>query len=100
MDAEGSAEHRCAGRIARDLVSMGGIPRRRDRYENYKRMSEARHSAREHSHVGHADIYDLKRFAAAVDAARLVPIHTFLPERFTELFQNVAHTEDGIWQGV
>ena len=49
---------------------------------------------------GHADIDDLKRFAAAVNAAKLVPIHTFFPERFKELFRNVVLAGDGVWEEV
>lgn len=46
---------------------------------------------------GHADIQDLQRYANAVAPKRLVPIHTFFPERFSELFSNVNTIEDGEW---
>jgi ribonuclease J len=45
---------------------------------------------------GHASVGDLKRLAAAVGPKRLVPIHTFEPERFTELFNNVTLLDDGV----
>ena len=35
---------------------------------------------------GHADTPTLKRFAKALNARRIVPIHTELPERYRELF--------------
>ncbi|GLU28006.1 MBL fold metallo-hydrolase [Brucella sp. NBRC 12950] len=46
---------------------------------------------------GHADIQDLQRYANAVAPKRLVPIHTFFPERFSELFNNVEPASDGDW---
>lgn len=46
---------------------------------------------------GHADIHDLQRYAKAVNPGRLVPIHTFFPERFGGLFENVVTSEDGNW---
>ncbi len=38
---------------------------------------------------GHADIPTLQKFATAVGAKRLVPIHTFYPDEFNILFKNV-----------
>jgi len=49
---------------------------------------------------GHADILDLQRYANAVAPKRLVPIHTFFPERFSELFDNVVPSKDGEWMEV
>jgi ribonuclease J len=46
---------------------------------------------------GHASIADLQRLAAAVRPKELVPIHTFEPERFPELFENVILRQDGEW---
>lgn len=47
---------------------------------------------------GHASIPDLKRLAAAIAPRRLVPVHTFMPERFPELFgANVDIKQDGQW---
>lgn len=46
---------------------------------------------------GHADPHDLQRFAAAVNPDVLVPIHTFHPDRFGQLFSNVRTFEDGQW---
>jgi ribonuclease J len=46
---------------------------------------------------GHASVPDLKRFAAALAPKRLVPIHSFHGDRFTELFANVDRRQDGEW---
>lgn len=46
---------------------------------------------------GHASPDDLSRFAEAVGARRLVPIHTFAPEAFGDLFPRVEQKEDGVW---
>jgi ribonuclease J len=43
---------------------------------------------------GHASINHLKQFAEALKPSRLVPIHTFMPERYEEYFDNVElHTD-------
>ncbi|MCJ9691383.1 MBL fold metallo-hydrolase [Rhizobium sp. PRIMUS64] len=46
---------------------------------------------------GHADPHDLQRFAEAMQAKKLVPIHTFQPDQFEGLFGNVARVVDGEW---
>jgi ribonuclease J len=46
---------------------------------------------------GHADIVDLKRLAQAIAPAKLVPIHTFDCNRFSEFFSNVVRRKDGEW---
>ena len=46
---------------------------------------------------GHASPDDLQRYAAAVSAREVVPIHTLHAERFHELFDNVQMREDGAW---
>ncbi|RVD55386.1 MBL fold metallo-hydrolase [Mesorhizobium sp. M2D.F.Ca.ET.185.01.1.1] len=46
---------------------------------------------------GHADIHALQQYAAAVNPVRLVPIHTFFPSQFSELFANVELSPDGNW---
>jgi ribonuclease J len=46
---------------------------------------------------GHASIGDLQRLATAIGARRLVPIHSFGPEQFTDLFDNVTQEDDGAW---
>jgi ribonuclease J len=49
---------------------------------------------------GHATISDLQALAAAVGAGQVVPIHTTEPDRYAELFANVAIHEDGVWWSV
>jgi ribonuclease J len=46
---------------------------------------------------GHADIQDLQRYAEAVDPGRLIPIHTFFPDRYESFFANVVTSADGNW---
>jgi ribonuclease J len=46
---------------------------------------------------GHASPSDLKRFVTAVDPEVLVPIHSFQPERYGELFTRVEAHQDGEW---
>ena len=46
---------------------------------------------------GHAGPDDLQRFAAAVKAREVVPVHTLHAERFVELFDNVHVRDDGEW---
>ena len=53
----------------------------------------------DHAHTsGHASVPDLQRLAAALAPRRLVPIHTFHPERFPALFgPSVDLKQDGAW---
>lgn len=53
----------------------------------------------DHVHTsGHASIPDLKRFAVAIAAKGLVPIHTFEASRFPDLFgPTVSIKNDGEW---
>ena len=44
---------------------------------------------------GHASPVDLKRFADAMNPKKVVPIHTFHPEKYSELFPNVEYHADG-----
>jgi ribonuclease J len=46
---------------------------------------------------GHATLADLKRIAEAVDARRVVPIHTEHPELYDEHFLRVQRQPDGKW---
>jgi ribonuclease J len=49
---------------------------------------------------GHAPLKDLQRFARAIAARVLVPIHTTAGNRFTEFFEEVQMKRDGEWWGV
>lgn len=46
---------------------------------------------------GHASPADLQRFAAAIDAREVVPVHTRQATRYSELFANVRARADGEW---
>lgn len=46
---------------------------------------------------GHASPCDLKRFVEALAPSKVVPIHSFRPERYPELFANVEPHADGEW---
>ncbi len=46
---------------------------------------------------GHASTADLKRLALAIEAKKVIPIHSFMPERYSKLFSNVEMHEDGEW---
>jgi ribonuclease J len=46
---------------------------------------------------GHASPKDLKTFVTAVAPKRVVPIHTFKPELYPQLFDNVEPHADGEW---
>jgi ribonuclease J len=50
-----------------------------------------------HHASGHAYLADLKRLATAIAPGRLVPIHSFAPDRFGEFFDNVEVRRDGDW---
>ena len=49
---------------------------------------------------GHASPADLHRFVAAMNPDALVPVHTFQPERYAELFPRVEMHGDGEWWDV
>jgi ribonuclease J len=46
---------------------------------------------------GHASPVDLKRFGRALAPKALVPIHSFAPEKYPKLFDNVTVHYDGEW---
>jgi ribonuclease J len=46
---------------------------------------------------GHASIFDLKRFAEALQPDKLIPIHTFDGDSFSKYFSNVTRRSDGEW---
>ena len=51
-----------------------------------------------HVHTsGHASVVDLKRFASAINAKKLVPIHSFNPQDYSGLFDHVEERQDGEW---
>jgi ribonuclease J len=44
---------------------------------------------------GHASPADLQKFTKALNPKKVVPIHSFEPERYRELFENVEIHKDG-----
>jgi ribonuclease J len=46
---------------------------------------------------GHASPGDLKKLVAAINPRKVVPIHSFMPERYPALFPNVEAHADGEW---
>lgn len=46
---------------------------------------------------GHAGVKDLQRFAEAVDARQVVPVHTLAHDRYAEHFANTRLHPDGEW---
>lgn len=49
---------------------------------------------------GHASPVDLKRFVEALAPSKVVPIHSFRPDRYPELFARVEARADGEWWDV
>jgi len=58
-----------------------------------------RHAIQKHSiHTsGHAGPADLKKLVAAINPHKVVPIHSFFPDKYPELFPNVEAHNDGEW---
>jgi len=44
---------------------------------------------------GHADVDVLKQFAKALNPGKIVPIHTFVPEKYSQIYNNVELHDDG-----
>jgi len=67
-------------------------------YDKLKDWLE-RHSIPKHNiHTsGHAAPADLKAFVTALSPGKVVPIHSFMPKRYPELFSNVEAHSDGEW---
>jgi ribonuclease J len=67
-------------------------------YDNLRRWIETHGIPRTCIHTsGHASPRDLKAFVKAIDPKRVVPIHSFRPELYPELFDNVEPHADGEW---
>lgn len=70
----------------------------RDSYNKLKEWLERNSIPKISIHTsGHASPGDLKKIVAAINPRKVVPIHTFFPERYSELFQNVEVHNDGEW---
>ena len=44
---------------------------------------------------GHAYVEDLKKLAGAINPLYLVPIHTFYPEQYRRIYDNIVQLDDG-----
>lgn len=81
--------------------SMWDGYRRHDRGARHERELQRRGIPLTTIHAsGHAPVADLQRFAAAVGARQVVPIHTDAPHSFPDLFDRVASRGDGAWWNV
>ncbi|MEN6623558.1 MAG: MBL fold metallo-hydrolase [Smithella sp.] len=70
----------------------------KDSYNKLKEWLERNSIPKLSIHIsGHASPGDLKKIVAAINPRKVVPIHTFFPERYSELFQNVEVHNDGEW---
>jgi ribonuclease J len=79
------------------IYSMWGGYKKQERMATTLAQIERAGTRMEDLHTsGHADIPTLKRFAEAMNADRIVPIHTQQPERYFELFgPTVERRADG-----
>lgn len=69
---------------------------REERLTWFKPWLDERGIPLHHRHTsGHAAVADLQRFAAALNPRALVPIHSFEPEAYPDLFDNVEPHGDG-----
>jgi ribonuclease J len=67
-------------------------------YAAVKEWLERHGIAKQSVHTsGHASPADLKAFVAALSPRKVVPIHSFMPERYPTLFDNVEAHADGEW---
>ena len=83
---------------ARVVYSMWDGYLEREEQQPFLRWLEHRGIPMDRVHTsGHAGAADLRRFAAAIDASRLVPIHTERRDLYSELFNSVSVEEDGKW---
>jgi ribonuclease J len=67
-------------------------------YDNLRAWIHSRSVPRLSAHTsGHASPKDLKAFVKAIAPRRVVPIHTFKPELYPMMFDNVEPHADGEW---
>jgi ribonuclease J len=67
-------------------------------YDSVKTWLEHQGIAKRSIHTsGHASPADLKAFVVALVPRKVVPIHSFMPERYADLFANVEVHGDGEW---
>jgi ribonuclease J len=67
-------------------------------YDRVKSWLESRNIAKQSIHTsGHAGPSELKAFANALSPRKVVPIHSFAPDKYSSLFPNVEPHTDGQW---
>ncbi|MDG6221874.1 MAG: MBL fold metallo-hydrolase [Candidatus Bathyarchaeota archaeon] len=73
----------------------------KDAYKKLKEWLERHAISKTSIHTsGHASPKELKKIVEAINPRKVVPIHTFFPERYCELFPNVEVHEDGEWWAI
>jgi ribonuclease J len=73
----------------------------KDSYNKLKEWLERHAISKISIHTsGHASPGDLKKIVEAINPRKVVPIHTFFPERYGGLFPNVEVHNDGEWWDV
>jgi ribonuclease J len=71
---------------------------KRREYDDVKAWLEKHEIQKQSIHTsGHASTVDLKRFVKALSPQKVVPIHTFQPEKYEKLYPNVEMRGDGEW---
>jgi len=69
-----------------------------DRHKRFLDWLDQRKIPMQEIHTsGHASIQDLRIFSEALKPKTLIPIHSFEPGRYAELFDNVLQKDDGEW---
>jgi ribonuclease J len=70
----------------------------RGTYDKLKDWLEYHNISKQSVHTsGHASPADLKNFVEALAPKKVVPIHSFMPERYADLYTNVEQHHDGEW---
>jgi ribonuclease J len=83
---------------ARMIYSLWGGYLKEDRQQGFLTWLQRHCIPMAHCHTsGHAPVKDLKRLAKALAPRELVPIHSFHPQEFGVLFDQVHVKEDGAW---
>lgn len=69
-----------------------------DKFAQIRKFVEENHLNKIDIHTsGHASVVDLKRFVEGIGSPRVTPIHTFQPDRYSEVFKNVEIHCDDEW---
>ena len=70
-----------------------------DYTERYNQLKDDSDIAFEVIHTsGHATVPDLLKFAKAINAKKIVPIHTGFPEAFKRVFEKAGFTNINLWE--